>query len=508
MAIYMLSYSNIKLKVTEKWYNAFGVLIERIQNMQQNGYALKPLDTKCGKVEEDYRNIIKDFYDAAGKLPSIPDLKSYENAFLKAVEENDLEAVKKNYEKFAEYASKFVEFSSLLERKLKEFFYNHKNNFLCALYFIDDFFQSFLADVCSGNCLLLVSGISPLRLIDTLPEEEKKRFGSLLLYFKLKEKYPKLFLPGQIPYISLSLNRDSDSVLTGKIFVDTILNGERVGASSPTIRRDILFYLPFADYHTFFNSVSYKFAKCVKGQQLDSFAGDTTKASFLNCLFKKKDFKRCMEEVYLKSSELPNVRKVWDEFFEYVNVQSIPLDKIDSVVTIIDKVKGKKYIEVFPSIKKCCEGSGCDKAATIDINTFDKCCRYAEVENVLRTCEDAERKLANSCAFCYIVQEGKVGVGGDKCVTPAYAQCIPLYSVIDEIFQQLGKKREGFCQAMRDYINSCKNQASLKCGNIAQFCEKYLSFDGANRRKDLPPLSQDDLDSIVPDEEINCPSVK
>jgi hypothetical protein len=510
-AIYILSYQNLKEVegLGENWYLSVSHVIEVSKKMNSAGYATKET-TKCKQIEKDFNRIIQSlFKNLEDNKISVEDIKKSEERFLLAYQENDKESLKENYENLIDGIAKFKEIFSTFGNEITQFFSRYKSNPVCITYFITDFFKEFLNTAVNKNTLELLSQVSLTKLVERLSKEEKERFIPFLLYNILKNTYR-----GVDSLFSLNVelvdSYKDDSVAVGAKLIEKMVKGKDRSA----VKYHSLDFLPLVDYHTYFYFIGYQYAKCVEEKRLIEYVkGDEQKAAFLDCLFGKKDFKVCLEEVYLQQEKLPNVKRVWEEFFkyvaiknEYVEINNVPLNKIDDILKAFEKIEGKTYIEIFPSVRGCCDTEDiCRQAAMISTRDFQSVCSINTLTRKLFQCPPR-----GQCVLCYKIKDGKevIECDGSNCRTGN--KCERIVAAVNEIFQKRKDiiQLEDFCNRMINYIEECQRKyASVKCGDALSFCESPLKLDvwlAINIRESLPKLPPGELDMIKPADKVVC----
>jgi hypothetical protein len=515
--LYILLYKTVKSveNINDEWYEQWKSIEKEIDNLYSSEYTKKK-ETKCS-FEEDFYKLITNFYTEWEKIKKenpkglAVETKIADEEFLKALKNKDTKEVEKSYMNFLKTIYKIKEVPKAivkLTKDIEEFFIaKTKGHFLCSSYLLGTFIDKFYKVAIEPPPVLRkYLNFSFENIVKKLPPEERGKYTGPIFYFEVKRRLPTTFIAGNI---FLQGKYNDDTVNGGVNVVDTILgnNHSQWGA---------LDYLVFIDYHTYFYFNEYKLLKCVKGLHFSEYVGrDNKKERLLNCLFEKKDFKKCMEETYVTFA---SIKKIWDEFFGFLELENLKFADIKQILSnLAEKVvkENKTYAQFFPSVGACCGGGDlCSEVIGIPQDNLKEVC--VEIDGKLPICAQSP---SNWCKLCFDNENKEITCHGDEkaCTDNAavlYRKCNKLMSDFYDVIQALlenFKKLDGFCQNSQELISKCKSIANVQCGTISQQkCETLFKLDSYTKtaiatRKSLPKITEEELNMIVSADKIECP---
>ncbi len=266
-----------------------------------------------------------------------------------------------------------------------------------------------------------------------------------------------------------------------------------------TITGDFIGFLPTIDFKVAWAELEYKFLKCTKTLDLDDFLTNNLRLFFeqkifWECIFKKRKFSTCFEEVTKDSNRM----QILSSFLSKVvgNVPPFVIYDLDqSLYSLYKKLLGKPYKDYIPEENTSC----CTCPAERLICTkwkweCDGVKKSVTIENIQTMCKKDGIKMCNDpglgCEFCkreeisQMYQAAwKISYESSKCVKKEDEDKIRVLMNIRGYVTSLGMEKpysdELICQLIEDFYRCCKD--CLQCGNYKEFCTG--NFTTKNPRK-------------------------
>jgi hypothetical protein len=471
MVVYMLSYNTIKQieKIDDTRYAALEKIVKSITQARKQEYALKEV-TKCGEVERGFNSIIQNFYNEWEKeglsQQDIDLLKAAEREFLVYFEDNDRKNVEESYGKFIEGIAKLKRAMNKLQillSQLQQFLVNNKDKDICLSYLVGEFFNRFNKVAQRGPegdrySLKVLLNIDNSSFYSILPDTYMRRYKAYLLYFSLLRQWSPTFSTE----LSLTPEKVGNSVADGVILLSKLwgfsIKEEGVPLAEGEVKERPEFpswFITLLDYHIYFFNMRIKFAQCVEGKSpVELLGGDKTKASFLECLFEKKDLKICLEENYLYGRQ--ETKKVWDEFFALTKLNALKADRVEEILAKVAETFGKKdilYSEIFQTVKSFCSNICCKGISEGDKRHFG------------RLCSTSPCSVAN-CKVCYDSNDGKIKCPGESC----QGACLRVAEIANLLLGQVQGDISTFCQRAVPIVQNCPKDTQAICGDAKAAC--------------------------------------
>jgi hypothetical protein len=159
----------------------------------------------------------------------------------------------------------------------------------------------------------------------------------------------------------------------------------------------------------------------------------------------------------------------------------------------------KKAVEYLKECKS--RPLNCSDVVGINLELFKWFCPQDIIQ-----CPPEER-----CQICYVEENGKkkLQCSGGSCDMSSgteWEQCTALLEIVAKIYEKFSQKDEKFCNNAVGFISDCKNSIS-GCGDLALICSEVFKTNVSKAleiRKSLPKITQLELESIIPDNEIKC----
>jgi hypothetical protein len=400
-----------------------------------------------------------------------------------------------------EKIKEFIKEIRNLLTSLGDFVGKNVSNYICASYLVLDLLEKFYrSHVIQGksyrNLLDAILNVASLEeIFKGLPFPYSKNILPFVKYSNIKKEVALRNKGFCIP------EELDDGIVSGVRLIDCIFAaGENrlsdVGESSKGMSL-VIGYFPHIDYVSYILYIESVYAKCVYHKTLKEVVENNVQvASFLNCLFGKKEFKECIEEVYVKGKD--KIKSVWDEFLTQTHLNTFSLDKVEEILQAMAATIGKNevlYRYIFPHLNALCTNLCCmtTPSGRTNFNSFCKTTPLAECSESIR-----------ECMYCYNREKKEI-----ECSSKCSERCVnslPEATLILEYSGQSCEKGKENIKCPRAQMKDCEVNLRLVCS--AKFDYRSKLEDIKNRRSQLPKLTKEDLDILTPFEKIECSATK